>query len=205
MPVARAKIVDVNAALASLLREDAELAANGNRQISKAEASASPAHVQAASEALRASGVSRVSVDALTAQLSQNAAKLIGSVNQASGSGAPFLSKSEATAAAANDPALGARVLKAYEIVLGKSVDVDAIARARVAPQADDGNGVFHVFTSEQAGERFPAPVDKQSYWLVPTGESASSKSFVQGVNDLWSVRFDVDKVTGAVTVTGEH
>ncbi len=41
--------------------------------------------------------------------------------------------------------------------------------------------------------------------WLAHDGETILSARFVEGSNDLWSQRFDIDRVTGAVTVTHEH
>ncbi len=41
--------------------------------------------------------------------------------------------------------------------------------------------------------------------WLARDGETILSARFVEGTNDLWSQRFDIDRVTGVVTVTHEH
>ena len=41
--------------------------------------------------------------------------------------------------------------------------------------------------------------------WLAHDGETILSARFVEGTNDLWSQRFDIDRVTGVVTVTHEH
>ena len=41
--------------------------------------------------------------------------------------------------------------------------------------------------------------------WLAHDGETILSARFVEGSNDLWSQRFDIDRVTGVVTVTHEH
>ena len=92
MTTIRARVADVQNQLTTLLRDDVEAAANGNNLVSRAEQAAAPDHVKAASDVVRAAGGAgtRVTVDAVSAVLGQQAAALVGSVNQSSGSGAPF-------------------------------------------------------------------------------------------------------------------
>jgi hypothetical protein len=206
MTLIRARTVDVQATLATLLHEDSEAAANGNDIVSRSEQATAPPHVQQAAEQLRAQGGTgtRVTIDALDAALVQKAQALIATVNP-SGRSAAYLSRSEVDRAVAQDPALGGRVRKAWEIVLHKSVDVEGIARARVKAQLSGNTGMFKTFATESEAVNFRGPAGKSVYWLVVTGESPSAKSFVQGINDLWSERFDIDKTVGTVTVTAEH
>jgi hypothetical protein len=207
MTITRARITDVHTAVQPLLRQDAAAAAGNNALISRAEQAAAPAHVQSAAEQVRSAGGARarVTVDAVEQVLGQQARALIAGVNQSSGSGATFLSLAEAQAAAARNPSLGAHVLRARELVLGKSVDVDGIAAARVQARLSGNDGIFKTFATQHEAERFRGPPDTSVFWLVVEGESATTKSFVQGCNDLWSERFDISKVDGSVVVTAEH
>lgn len=207
MTITRARIADVQTAVQPLLRQDVTAAAGNNTLLSRAEQAAAPAHVQAAAEQVRTAGGpgARVTVDAVEQVLGQQARALIASVNQPTGSGAAFLSLAEAQAAAARNPPLGAQVLRARELVLGKAVDVDGIAAARVRAQLAGNDGIFKTFATLQEAEGFRGPVDTTVFWLVVEGESSTTKSFVQGRNDLWAERFDVSKVDGSVVVTAEH
>jgi hypothetical protein len=64
---------------------------------------------------------------------------------------------------------------------------------------------VFLRFATETEASNFIEPNGKHVRWLVVEGETSTTKSFVSGSNDLWSQRFDIDKRTGALTITGEH
>ncbi len=200
----RARLVDVKAALAGLLRDDALAAAAGNALVSRTEQEKAPAHVSAAADAVRTAGGPgvRVSVEALSAALVAQADAFIANVNQPAGSGAGFLSKREVEGIIAQNAALGGRVQRAYEIALRGSVDVDAIARARVPTAPDE---LFMMFSAEAEAENFRDPQQRTVRWLVVTGETAATKSYVIGFNDLWAERFDINKADGAITVTGEH
>jgi hypothetical protein len=207
MTTIRPRLADVQSQLGTLLRADSEAAANGNGLVSRAEQTAAPAHVQQAAELVRAQGGpgTRVTVDALDTALGQQAQALLAQVNQGSGSGAPFLSLAEAEKAAALNPALGGRVMKARDIVLNKGVDTDGIARALVRAQLAGNDGIFKTFATLTEAENFRGPADKSVFWLVVTGETPATKSYVQGRNDLWSERFDISKSDGTVTVTAQH
>jgi hypothetical protein len=207
MTITRARTADVQTAMQPLLRQDATAAAGTNALISRAEQAAAPAHVQAAAEQVRSTGGAgtRVTVDAVEQVLGQQARALIASVNQSSGSGAAFLSLAEAQAAAVRNPPMGAHVLRARALVLGKSIDVDSIARARVDAQLAGNDGIFRTFATLHEAESFRGPPESSVFWYVVEGETATTKSYVQGRNDLWSERFDVSKVDGSVVVTAEH
>ena len=43
------------------------------------------------------------------------------------------------------------------------------------------------------------------SEWLARDGETPTATKFVSGSNGLWSQELTVDKVSLAITVTGEH
>ncbi len=200
MAPVRTRLTDVQAKASQLLAAEARASAGSNTLLSKDEQTKASPHVQAAATALRTPG-SRVTVDALEARLASDAAALIGSVNQSSGSGRPWVSQAEARAAATQDPSLGGAVLKAWAITSGRAADVDAIAEAKVSAMVSDGDSVFKQFSSEMTAMNHHDPKGRQTVWLVKTDET----SFVWGRNDLWAQRFDVDATTGAITVTHEH
>ncbi len=199
----RTSVADVTNVLSAIIRRDAQKAAGPNAVLSRAEqAKASPA-VQAAADALRAAGGknARVTVDAIEKEVSNAAAKLIGTVNT---TGATWLSKTEATAAAQRDPKVGAPVLQAYEIASGGGLDVDAMATSRVW-NGDDPEVKFKIFTTVEEAERYQDPDGFQVAWLVPVSSTLLSKTFVSGRNDLWAQKFEIDRITGAVAVLQEH
>lgn len=199
----RTSVADVTNVLSAIIRRDAQKAAGPNAVLSRAEqAKASPA-VQAAADALRAAGGknARVTVDAIEKEVSNAAAKLIGTVNTA---GATWLSKTEATAAAQRDPKVGTPVLQAYEIASGGGLDVDAMATSRVW-NGDDPEVKFKIFTTVEEAERYQDPDGFQVSWLVPVSSTLLSKTFVSGRNDLWAQKFEIDRITGAVAVLQEH
>jgi hypothetical protein len=201
----KAKLTDVSTVVRALVRREAQQVAGKNAVLSRAEEAKASAAVKAAAQAVRAAGGprARVTVDALERAASDAAQKLIGTVNRP-GSGGAFLSKAEATAAFKKDPAMGEPVLRAYQIASGHGVDVDAIATARAKgdPEPDT---VFKTFATVEEAERYQDPNGNQVRWLVVTQDGLLSKSYVSGRNDLWAQRFDIDRVTGAIAITGEH
>jgi hypothetical protein len=146
----------------------------------------------------------RVTIDELEQQVSQVAAKLIGSVNQPNGAGAPWVTKAEATAAMQRDPIFGQPVLQAWEVASGQGIDVDAIAKQRAAGGLDRDTR-FKKFATVEEAERYQDPNGHQVAWLVEVASSTLSKTFVSGRNDLWAQKFEIDRVTGAVAVLAEH
>jgi len=199
----RTSVADVSTVLKAIVRRDAQQAAGSNTVLSRAEqAKASPA-VQAAAEALRAAGGknARVTIDAIEQEVSSAAARLIGTVNTA---GTSWLSKTEAAAAAQKDPKVGGPVLQAYELASGGGLDVDAVATARVW-DGSDPELKFKTFATVEEAERYQDPDGFQVSWLVPTGSTLLSKTFVSGRNDLWAQKFEIDRITGAVAILAEH
>lgn len=196
-------VADVSTVLRAIIRRDAQQAAGTNAVLSRTEqAKASPA-VQAAADALRAAGGknARVTVDAIEQEVSSAAARLIGTVNTA---GTSWLSKTEAAAAAQRDPKVGGPVLQAYEIASGGGLDVDGMAKARVYDGLDP-EMKFKTFATVEEAERYQDPDGFQVTWLVPTGSTLLSKTFVSGRNDLWAQKFEIDRITGAVAILAEH
>jgi hypothetical protein len=65
----------------------------------------------------------------------------------------------------------------------------------------------FRQFRTVAQAERAvnPDPDGGGVAWLVRTGETAIAASFTSGRNDLWAVKYDVNKATCEVTVTAEH
>ena len=58
---------------------------------------------------------------------------------------------------------------------------------------------------SVMEGERYADAQGRHVKWIAKDGEDAKVQRWVWGVNDLWAVRFTVDRATCATTVTGEH
>lgn len=204
MPKVQTTVAKVSTVLKALVKRDLEAAAGANGVLSRAEQANVPKYLSDAANELRAAKPNaRITVDAMEAFVATRATQLIGAVNQTSGSGAATLSKAEATAAAKREPNLGFAVMEAYQIVSGTGVSVDGIAEKR-ASQVDDET-VFRKFATQAEAERAQDPDGKHVSWLVKTSDGLLSASYVSGKNDLWAQRFDVDKRTGAVTVTHEH
>lgn len=199
------RVSNVRAALTALLHDDVARVAV-NSLVSKSEQAHAPADIAAASQAVRVIGGvgARVRAVDVEERLLQDALRLIGVVNQPSGSGKAFLSRAEVDALVAHDGVAGARVQKAWQIARG-SLDVDAIAKAHAIPASLPADHVFMRFATESAAASFQEPSGKTVRWLVVESETSTTKSFVSGTNDLWSQRFDVDKRTGSITITGEH
>ena len=202
----KTSVADVSTVLRAIVRREAARAAGSNTVLSKAEeANASPV-LQAAAQAVRAAQGpnARVTVDELEAQVSTVAAKLIGSVNQPHGAGAPYLTRTEATAAMKADPLFGTQVLQAWEIAADQGLDVDDLATSRVRSGLDPDIR-FKTFATVEEAERYQDPHGHQTAWLVKVGDSLLSRTYVSGRNDLWAQKFEIDKVTGAIAILAEH
>lgn len=202
----RTSVTDVSRAMTRQLRGELEAAAGGNRILSRAEEAKAPAHIQDAARQIRQERGpgARVTVDAVEQKIEDAARRLIGAVNQPAGPGATTLSRAEAQAAARQGGRVGELVLRAYEVASAAGVDVDALARARVTAGLD-ADTVFKTFATVAEAERHADPNGQHVAWLVAVEETASGKVFVSGRNDLWAQRFEVNKLTGAVTVLAEH
>jgi len=77
-----------------------------------------------------------------------------------------------------------------------------AKAYAWVGPLADDHIRKF--FDSETAAYAWwsaTKPTESLE-WLAYDGDA---EHYVSGINDLWAQRFEIDRTTGVVTLTGEH
>lgn len=202
----RIKVSDVKTALAASIHTDVKAAVGANTLLSLAEQQRAPEAVKAAAVELRQAGGphARVTADGLEKNILDKALQLIGSVNQGSGSGAAFLSKKEAQAAQQKHPQLGQLVMRAFEVASSKGVDVDAIALARVRPDPVD-DVAFKTFATMDEAMHYADPDGRQVAWLVEESASADKKVYLSGRNDLWAQRFEVDRKTGAITVTAEH
>ncbi len=193
-------VADVSTVVSRLVQRDFAAAAKSNTVLSKTEQKSAKPYVRAAAEEIRKQKPGAlVKLDAMEAAVAPRALSLIAEVNQAGGSGAKTLSQTEAKAAFKKDPVYGELILEAYEIASGRKADVDAVAEAYVSGGLDP-DYTFRRFNTEAEalawGERGANRV-----WLARGNDGA----FVSGRNDLWSQRFTVDQVTGAVTVTHEH
>lgn len=206
-PVTRARVGDLLDMTSRILSRETRAAADENGLLSKAEQAAAPSHVQEAAVVVRGAGGSgaRVTVAALDAHLAGQVKTLLGGVNQSAGVGRSYASKAEVKAAHAENPELGARVMKAYEIVTGKRVDADGLAEEHVRAMARDSETTFRLFPTLEAAENYRDPRGRQLTWLVKTGENADRSSYIWGRNDLWAQKFDIDHNSGDRTVTGEH
>lgn len=202
----KTSVSDVSTALRALVRREAQRAAGSNTVLSRAEEAKASPLLQAAAQAVRAASGpnARVTIDELEQQVASVAAKLIGSVNQASGAGAPYLTRAEASKAMEADPVFGTPVLQAWELASGQGLDLDALVKQRVAGSLD-ADTVFKRFATVQEAERYQHPGGKQVAWVVEVGSTTFTKTYVSGRNDLWAQKFEVDRLTGAVAVLQEH
>lgn len=57
-------------------------------------------------------------------------------------------------------------------------------------------------FTSEAEAYAYANTATDGLTWVANTG---ARNSFVWGINDLWAVRFEIDRITGDITITAEH
>lgn len=205
MTKVRARVSDVLTVFGAQQAREVALVA-GNNVLSRAEQAKAAPHIAQAADALRAEGRSRVTTDALQDKLMEQARALIGGVNQSSGSGAAVLSKTEADRAAARNPVLGLRVLAAYEVARGGGPNVDGIARERVsAGVTEPTEQVFKEFATEEEAVRYQDPDGRRVTWLVKEKDGLLKNSYVWGRDDMWAERFDIDRLDGSVTTTGEH
>ncbi|MFZ5438591.1 MAG: hypothetical protein ACOZQL_01215 [Myxococcota bacterium] len=202
----KTSVADVSNVLRALVRREAVKAAGSNRVLSKTEEAKASPLLQAAAKAVRAAGGpnARVTVDELEQQVSQVAARLIGSVNQPTGAGAPYLTRAEASAAMQRDPLFGEPVLQAWEVAAGQGLDTDAIAKQRVATGLDSDTR-FKKFATVAEAERYQDPHGRHTVWVVEVASSLLSRTYVSGRDDLWAQKFEVDRITGAVSVLAEH
>jgi len=135
--------------LTSARTDELAVAAGGNTLISKAEQGVLAADLQdAASEVRRREPGKTVSVDDVVAVVAERFDAAVSSVNQAAGSGRPFLSKEEVKNLQAKEPLLGARVQRAIDVLAGPTgpaaikadgSDVHARLTAVLAPFFFDG------------------------------------------------------------------
>ena len=77
----------------------------------------------------------------------------------------------------------------------------------QLVARAHASNGIHDVvqFRTLTEAEHATAPDGGSVYWVVRTGEAASTVTFTWGINDLWAERFVVAKAGCAVTVVAEH
>jgi hypothetical protein len=203
--MARTTLSQVSAVLTERVRRDLKAAAGANGVLSKAEQASAPAYVKTiADEFRKANPKARVTVGSMETLITKKALNLIGEVNQPRGSGAASLTQAEAKAVAKRDATLGYTVLEAWQVVAGKGLDVDDVAK-KLVRDGMDSETTFKMFTTEAEAERYQDPKGRQVRWLVRTGSDLLKNTYVSGRNDLWNQRFEIDKLSGAVTITGEH
>ena len=189
----------------SAIYRQTRLAAGPNEILSKKEQTKAPGYIQESAAQLREDGGSgtRVQIHPLDAHVSGRMWAVLESVNQKSGPGRAYVSKSERDAAA-SDPSFGPLIARAWQVAVGEVADVDRIAEIR-AQEGLDPKHRFIAFSSESAASSFRDPQGRSVTWLVKTAEDESKASYVRGRDDLWVERFDVNMKTGAVTTTAEH
>jgi len=127
MTVARAKTTDLLQAVRTTLRDEAKAAAGGNTLLSKAEQARLPdGLLKTAAEQARAAGGpgARITPDAVAEKATADIERLLGQVNQQSGSGAAIISAAEVAKVAALNPEAGSRVIKAYGLLTGRAVEI---------------------------------------------------------------------------------
>lgn len=199
-------VANISAVLTERVKRDLKAAAGSNGILSKTEQAKAPDYVkQAADEFRKANPNARVTVSTMETVIAKKALDLIGAVNQPSGNGKKTLTQAEATEAARRDASLGFTVLEAFQVVSGKGgVKEDDIAKKHVNT-GFDADTVFKTFKTEQEAMRYVDPKGRQVAWLVRSTDELLKNTYVSGRNDLWAQRFEVDKLSGALTVTHEH
>lgn len=199
-------VANISAVLTERVKRDLKAAAGPNGILSKAEQAKAPAYLKQAADAFRAANPkARVTVTAMETAIAKKALDLIGEVNQPSGNGKKTLTQAEAKAAAKRDASLGYAVLEAFEVVSGKGgLKEDELARQHVNPGLDPET-IFKTFKTEQEAMAYQDPKGRQVAWLVRSTDELLKNTYVSGRNDLWAQRFEVDKLSGAITVTHEH
>ncbi|CAN5335559.1 hypothetical protein BH11MYX1_BH11MYX1_37020 [soil metagenome] len=74
---------------------------------------------------------------------------------------------------------------------------------------AYNGETELRQFRTDTEAEHFVPPADVNgefhSSGLVRSAETLTTVEFTSGSNDLWAQKFEISKVTCAITVTGEH
>lgn len=197
---------NVSTVLKARVHRDLTAAAGSNGLLSKAEQAKAPEYLRKAADELRKSKPgARVTVSAMEQHISQKALALIGEVNETKGRGANLLSQAEAKEVARRDATLGFTVLEAYQVVSGKGPNsADTLAEKHVNNGLDTDQ-VFKVFASEAEAMRYHDPDDRSVVWLVRVDEGLLKNTYVSGRNDLWAQKFEIDKLSGELTVTGEH
>jgi len=92
--------------------------------------------------------------------------------------------------------------------VLSKAEQAAAPAYVRTIADVRDGmdsQTTFKLFTIEAEAERYQDPRGRRVRWRVRTSSDLLENTYVSGRNDLWNQRFEIDKLSGAITITGEH
>jgi hypothetical protein len=197
---ARTSVDQVSTVLSAILKRDHAAAAGRNGVLSRAEDVNAPKYLRAAADQVRALRPrARVTVDAVEPELLSRARALIAQVNR---TGAETLSKAEATAAFKRDPIFGEAVLHAYEVASGNGLDVDSLAQTHVTWNRDLP---LKVFRTEAEAMAHQEPDGAEFAWLVRLEDGLLKNRYVSGRNDLWAQRFEIDRLTGVVTVTAEH
>lgn len=199
-------IANISTVLTERVKRDLAAAAGSNGILSKAEQAKAPDYVKKAADELRqANPNARVTVSSMETVISKKALDLIGEVNQPSGNGKKTLTQAEADAAARRDASLGYAVLEAFQVVSGKGgLNEDDIAKKHVNTGFDPDT-VFKTFKTEHEAMNYRDPKGRQVAWLVRSTDELLKNTYVSGRNDLWAQRFEVDKLSGALTVTHEH
>lgn len=188
--------------LSAILKRDLAVAAGKNGVLSRAEDLNAPKYLRAAADEVRAARPrARVTLDSVEPEVVRRARSLIAEVNR---TGAETLSKVEATAAFKRNPIFGEAVLRAYEVASGNGLDVDALAENRVTRNLGN-DAVFKVFRAEAEAMAYQDPDGREVSWLVRLEDGLLKSRYVSGRNDLWAERFEIDRLSGQVTVTGEH
>jgi len=195
----RTTVQDVSTVVKRLVERDFAAAAKSNGVLSKVEQKTARAYVRAAADEVRRQKPGTlVKLDAMEAAVAPRTEALMRQLNQASGPGAQTLSQTEAKAAFKNDPVYGELILEAYEIASGNGFDVEALAVQYASNGLDPGETLQRFATLAEA-ERSSGP------WLVRHEDGLLKNTYFVGKNDLWSQKFEVDRLTGAIAVTAEH
>ncbi len=82
--------------------------------------------------------------------------------------------------------------------------DPHALARTYVFGAPVEGE-VYLEFATQVEAQSYREPEGRFVHWLVPGEDKGRTQEYWGGRNDLWAVRFEVNKVSCALTLTGEH
>ena len=170
----RLRVDAVRAQVVSTARSDElQVAAGNNSLLSRDEQKGLAADLQSAADTARSRNPGKpISVDTVAAVVGEKFDAAVSAVNQASGSGRPFLSRDEIANLKANDGVLGARVQRAIDVLQPQAPAGVSANGADVKAQLDGllNNWFFDGLLGSEGGEKVSAVLLPAMPWPA-TGE----------------------------------